>query len=631
MRFRSLTVCKVATLILAAGVFSATPLAFGFSENAQTFTYQGQLLNNAGSALSDSNVTLILSIYNPSKNCLLYEETQSVDTTTTDGMFSVQVGQATTTGGKRTASDPGLRMATIFRNDGTQIRASGTNCLSGYTASAGDTRVMQVKVTPSSTGTQVTLSPDETIDAVPQAWSAETFQGIPLGNFIQLSGSDAVIPSGNGLKVNGSEVIDSSGNWVGSNAGLVGATGTAGATGATGTTGPSGATGATGATGSAGPAGTAGVTGATGVTGAAGATGATGTTGPTGASPFLLNGSDAYYTNGNVGIGTTGPAAKLDVSGGVRIGDDSSSCSSTNAGTVKYVSNTLSYCDGSNWMALAAGSSSSGSQLYANPGTYTWTVPAGVNSVSVLAVGGGGGGAGGGSNLGGGGGGGLCYANSIAVTPGSSITVVVGAGGTSGVAGGDSSFNGTTVVAYGGATSVGGASALGGSGSAVGGTCNSGGNGGIFVGTGSPFSAGGGGAAGYSGAGGAGGNASGSSIPTNQTAGSGGGGGGGGGASDAANANHGAGAGGGGVGPYGISNNGAAGASSTSAGNGQTGGLGGSLGAGGGTPPSGTNGANGGAFGGGGGGGNGAPGGTGGGGVVRIIWGNGKSFPNNAN
>lgn len=72
-----------------------------------------------------------------------------------------------------------------------------------------------------------------------------------------------------------------------------------------------------------------------------------------------------------------------------------------------------------------AGGPPTGQEAYETPGTYTWVAPAGVTSVSVVAVG-----AGGGGYVNAGGGGGLRYYNNYAVTPGNSYTVTVGARGT---------------------------------------------------------------------------------------------------------------------------------------------------------------------------------------------------------
>ena len=69
---------------------------------------------------------------------------------------------------------------------------------------------------------------------------------------------------------------------------------------------------------------------------------------------------------------------------------------------------------------------------YITPGTYTFTVPGGVTLISAMAVGGGGAGDDGKSGDGGGGGGGggaACYFSNLTVTPGQTMTVVVGAGG----------------------------------------------------------------------------------------------------------------------------------------------------------------------------------------------------------
>jgi hypothetical protein len=81
---------------------------------------------------------------------------------------------------------------------------------------------------------------------------------------------------------------------------------------------------------------------------------------------------------------------------------------------------------------ITANVSAYSAQTYTTPGTYTWTVPAGVYSITVGAVGAGGGGVqktGGGT---GGNGGNVAYYNSYTVTPGETYTVVVGTGGAPG-------------------------------------------------------------------------------------------------------------------------------------------------------------------------------------------------------
>ena len=91
-----------------------------------------------------------------------------------------------------------------------------------------------------------------------------------------------------------------------------------------------------------------------------------------------------------------------------------------------------------------------GEALFSSPGTYSWTAPTGVTKVSAVCIGGGGGGSATDEwqvnfSCGGGAGGGLGWRNDITVVPGQSYTVQVGAGGgaffnSSGAAGGDSWF-----------------------------------------------------------------------------------------------------------------------------------------------------------------------------------------------
>ena len=119
-----------------------------------------------------------------------------------------------------------------------------------------------------------------------------------------------------------------------------------------------------------------------------------------------------------------------------------------------------------------------GSARYSTSGTYTFVVPAGVTSFNASVTGGGGGGGGGGYGTGGessgsGGGGGSGYTttgSAIAVTPGETLTVVVGAGGVAGSAqysrsaGGFGGTGGTSTLSRGASTLLTAAGGNGGTG-----------------------------------------------------------------------------------------------------------------------------------------------------------------------
>ena len=242
-----------------------------------------------------------------------------------------------------------------------------------------------------------------------------------------------------------------------------------------------------------------------------------------------------------------------------------------------------------------------GQEAYTAPGTYSWTAPAGVTAVSVVAVGAGGYNAGMSQGpVGGGGGGALVYKNNIAVTPGQSYTVVVG-NAPNGGTGGSSSFTagfGTMTAGGGGGNATFNTPApTGGAGGLPSGTYDAG----YAGGAGGSYSSsigfgGGGGAGGYSGVGGRGG--------SNGAAGSNGSGGGGGGGGSASGTG---GTKGGGVGILGQGSNGTGASGSGHGGAGSNGA--GVLHGGGGTAW------------------NGGYSALGGKGAIRIIWGVNRAFP----
>ena len=118
--------------------------------------------------------------------------------------------------------------------------------------------------------------------------------------------------------------------------------GQAGAQGLQGQVGPPGAAGAQGPQGNPGPQG---AIGPVGPTGAPGALGPQGPVGPAGASPFTLDGNNAVYTQGNVGIGTAAPTNTLHVVGNSTLTGDlavGGNVNLANVPTMPVTSRTLS-------------------------------------------------------------------------------------------------------------------------------------------------------------------------------------------------------------------------------------------------------------------------------------------------
>jgi hypothetical protein len=138
----------------------------------------------------------------------------------------------------------------------------------------------------------------------------------------------------------------------------------------------------------------------------------------------------------------------LTLSGSTISGTSTESAGTTNTVTIRATdtADASAYTD----LTFTIESITSGEAVFTTTGTISWTVPTGVTQVSAVAVGGGAGGmyAPGNGTGSAGGGGALTYANSFSVTPGETLSIIVGARGAGGI------FSPATLPTNGSETSI---------------------------------------------------------------------------------------------------------------------------------------------------------------------------------
>jgi hypothetical protein len=86
-----------------------------------------------------------------------------------------------------------------------------------------------------------------------------------------------------------------------------------------------------------------------------------------GTNAFAVDGD--LIVNGQVGVGTTTPASKLDVNGDVRVGNSSASCTSSIEGAIRYnaTSKAMEYCNGTTWAEISGtGSATNTAKAWVN-------------------------------------------------------------------------------------------------------------------------------------------------------------------------------------------------------------------------------------------------------------------------
>lgn len=151
-------------------------------------TYHGRILKPDGTPLNGSQVQFKIQIRSPgSENCLLYEELQTQNLSTSNGVFSITINDGS---GQRTDSS-GYGLDTLLANRGAFTLPAGT-CTNGttYIPNSSDGRALSVQFR-SETMAQWELLPTQAVNFSPFAIEAKQIGGYTPNNLLRVDDTAA--------------------------------------------------------------------------------------------------------------------------------------------------------------------------------------------------------------------------------------------------------------------------------------------------------------------------------------------------------------------------------------------------------------------------------------------------------
>tara|TARA_B110001454_G_scaffold219185_2_gene251011 strand:+ start:36188 stop:38374 length:2187 start_codon:yes stop_codon:yes gene_type:complete len=165
-------------LLLVAMVF----LFGSLSMAAQSIAVQGRLLNADGSVVTSSAVQFTVKVKSPGvEDCLLYQETQTLDLSQTAGSFALTLGSGTRA---PATVDGGNTLNAVFSNSSaislTTAPAACANAATSFTPGTSDTRNLEITFNDG--------SGSDSIPTIPLAWTPQSIYSQDSGKLAGVSG-----------------------------------------------------------------------------------------------------------------------------------------------------------------------------------------------------------------------------------------------------------------------------------------------------------------------------------------------------------------------------------------------------------------------------------------------------------